>query len=210
MPNPLSALFLTGVSAFFESSTYSVMESNQSIQVCIVLSGLFERAVTFQASTSPLSALPGIMNDYMSFSQTLATMTSEICIDIDINLDAVVEDTEMFQINLGSAGDAAVMISQAITDVLILDSSVANFLFSLSVYTVFENSSIFVCAILEGATVRSIDITLQVNSTGTYEVELLVKVYCMVVCNEGPALYTKGCSHATPPPPPLQQVQSKS
>lgn len=142
------------------------MESSQTIQVCIVLTGQLARPVTFQVTTSSSTALAGILNDYINFDQTLETLLPMICIDIAINPDTVVENTEMFQVNLGSASDAAVNILLSTANVLILDSSTVDFRFSSSVYSVFENSSISVCAILEGSTVRNIAISLQLSSNG--------------------------------------------
>ena len=142
------------------------MESDQTIQICIEISGQFLRPVTFQVSTSPATALPGVTNDYTTFSQELGTTIPVRCINIAINLDTVVETTEMFQVTLSSAGDTAVNILQSTADVFIMDSSTVAFRFSSGVYSVFENSSESVCAILEGSTVRSITISLQVSSSG--------------------------------------------
>ena len=150
-----------GVNVSFQFPVYSVLESNLSVEVCVVLSGQLARPVALQIFTSPATALAGPLDDFISVDQNLTTE----CVSILINLDDVVENTEVFTVNLSSA-DSGVTILQSSVDVFIHDSSTVDFQFSSAQYSVFENSSRSVCAMMFGGTVRTIATSLQVSSTG--------------------------------------------
>ena len=54
------------VEVSFQQTVYSVMESNDTVEVCVVLSGILERNVTITFSTSNGSAVGTLCHSYSS------------------------------------------------------------------------------------------------------------------------------------------------
>ena len=100
------------MSVLQEMKQYNVTESEGTIQVCWNLSPpnvTFKRSVEFQINT-----LPGTASelDYTSLLNVTITPSniSALCVTVEIVLDSVIEDSEVFAVVLSSR-DTAVEIS---------------------------------------------------------------------------------------------------
>lgn len=148
----------------FNQTTYEVLESAQSVQVCLLLMGELLRPISLSLSTTPQTALPGM--DYTSISSTgISTASASVCTNIDVNFDNVVENLETFLVIVQSNSDPAVNVVQQSATVNVIDSSTVDFSFSPDVYSVMENESVSVCVTLEGTTDRDIVVSLQVSDS---------------------------------------------
>lgn len=155
----------------FQFTSYTVSEEMEFVQLCILLSGQVLRPVSLQLLTTQGSAMAGQDNDFISVDDTIVTTLPMDCITLDINFDDIVESDEIFTVNLQNVvEDPAVNIVQpAMATVSITDSSTVGFIFSSGVYSVIENASVPVCAVLEGNTDRIISLSIVLSSMGKNE-----------------------------------------
>ena len=144
------SLSFVGVTISFERTDYVAIEINGQLELCITIqSGLLERTIQFNLSTSSLSA---IANQDFFFEPQLLSLdfdTSIVCANVSINNDNILEDSEEFLVILES-GDRAVDISMSELAIPIVDSSSVNIGFVQEEYSVIEGGNISVCVILTG------------------------------------------------------------
>lgn len=148
----------------FESASYSVSEAEGSVEVCVVRDeqAILEQPVSVNINTMPGSAT--LSEDFVSID-VMFVFNSDIprqCADIVIQSDGVVEDVEVFTVNLVGVGPAVQVLTPSVS-VEIEDASPLRVMFLSSTFQVVEGESIDVCLELLDAIVREVQLTLQVD-----------------------------------------------
>lgn len=148
----------------FDRASYSVTEVQGSVEVCVDGDGqaILERPVSFIVDTVPLSAALG--EDYMFMNAVTLMFTSDSmrqCVSVSIQPDNVVEDLEVFRVNLAST-DGAVMVLTPTVNVEIEDASGLRVMFQSIDYQVEEGGETDVCLELLDPIDREVQVALQV------------------------------------------------
>lgn len=144
------------------------MEVNGRIEVCVVLeSGTLGRNVEFTLSTLEESATAD--EDFIQEDSqlTLAPSLNEVCVEILVIVDDIVEDTETFSILL-QTNDRSVDIESESRVISIVDSSMVHLRFIQEEYNLIEGGNIDVCIVLVGLISRTVDASIQAVNGGKF------------------------------------------
>ena len=162
-----------------QSTSYTVSEEMESVEVCILLSGQLLRPVSLQFFTTQGSALG---NDFIGVDDIRVTTLPMDCTTLDINFDDIVESDETFTVNMQTVVEdpAVIVVQPSMATVSITDSSTVAFSFSSGVYSVIENASVSVCAELEGNTDRNILLSIVLSSMGKNDETIIISIIIIV------------------------------
>jgi hypothetical protein len=106
---------------FLSQESYTASEANETVTVCFIVSGEFERNITVQISTASMSAVDGL--DYVGVSQDVSFQALDThCVDVALVRDSLLEEEEDFEFNL-SSNDSAVNFTLSRAEVVILDAN---------------------------------------------------------------------------------------
>jgi hypothetical protein len=148
----------------FENSSYSVSESDGSVEVCVVRDeqATLDRPVSVTINTVTGTA---VLNDFtpMSAELTFSLDVTRECVSIVIEEDSIVESAEMFAVNLESGDEAANVVTPT-ASVEIEDGSALRVMFESSMHQVAEGESEQVCLELLDPITRDVDISLETDS----------------------------------------------
>lgn len=162
--NSVIILFLV-VSVQFEMDEYSAFEAENSVEVCVTLTGSLLRPVDVEILTESDTATANI--DFIGVTETVQLLPalSRRCVVVTIIEDDLVENMEGFRVSAQS-GDAAVNIPSPTVTVSIADSSRISFSFNMESYMTLESESVLVCVLMDGGTDRSVVLSLLTANTG--------------------------------------------
>ena len=168
-------IILAGVSISFAPTDGIIMEVNRRMEVCIILINgtLSDRDIEFTLSMLEESAMAD--EDFIreDFQLSLAPSLNEVCVEISVMIDDIVEDTETFTILL-QTNDRSVNIEIESQMITIVDSSMVNLKFIQGEYSVREGENINVCIVLIGLISRTVDASIQaVNGSKFLSCELM-------------------------------------
>lgn len=158
---------VSGIDIMFEAPSYTVVESNNFIEVCVIASDVvpLERAVEFSITTLSDSATQSVdfTFPFQNSVFTFDSLTLRQCANITILPDNLVENPELFTVNLASS-DTAVKIQTPVASVTIIDNSEVPVRFENDTYEVTEGEQVAVCVVTLVPLARDITVTLNVDN----------------------------------------------
>jgi hypothetical protein len=154
---------VTPVLVSMESSRISVSEDEGVASVCVI-------AVSDGPSVGQVSLMDVPVtadgSDYSFNNSTLLDLnisdgfSSIVCVDVDISMDGVYEDTELFTITLTSSADNTVVVGLNVTEIMIVDFDEAVVIVEPGSAVAVEGEVIRVCLLLNNS---AIPVTIHAN-----------------------------------------------
>ena len=147
------------------------MEINRGIEVCVVIeNGTLDRNIGFTLSMIEDNATADVDYTQEDFQLNLGPSLGEVCADILVTFDDVVEATEVFSILL-QTNDRSVDIESGRQMITIVDSSMVNVRFVQDEYDLMEGENINVCIVLVGMIDRIVDASIEAVNGGKFSLK---------------------------------------
>ena len=144
----INIAFFTGVTIGVELPDYTVNEGDGSVEVCaVIVSGTLERTLTFTLSTQDGTATSPADFSAVSADLTFDESTSRSCVDIPVEDDDIVENPDVFTVEIGG-DDPDVVFDPPSSTVTIIDNDRVVIGFEMERYEGDEGGVVEVCAIL--------------------------------------------------------------
>ena len=152
----INIAFFTGVTIGVELPDYTVNEGDGSVEVCaVIVSGTLERTLTFTLSTQDGTATSPADFSAVSADLTFDESTSRACVGIPVEDDDIVENPDVFTVEIGG-DDPDVVFDPPSSTVTIIDNDRVLIGFEMERYEGEEGGVVEVCAVIrEGELDRS-------------------------------------------------------
>ena len=180
------SFFFTGVTIGIELPDYTVNEGNGIIEVCaVIVSGTLERTLTFTLSTQDGTATSPADFSAVSADLTFDESTSRACVDIPVEDDDIVENPDVFTVEI-RGGDPDVVFDPPSSTVTIIDNDRVEIGFEMERYEGEEGGVVEVCAIImDGSLDRPVIVrvfTQDISAKGCYCIFSNISCQLFLLC----------------------------